>query len=130
MNPLHFTNAYALNLRTPSKKEREQLEILRRLVVGEAPAASIVLSPKASQDAAVKFFRGQDLQHWEIKDKEAVVYECLIHGAEAVIFKAESAVLLDYTIQSSFERNPPELTNRTWTHDCTGEGCGACLFMS
>lgn len=89
---------------------RAQLLQVGRLIVGEgSPAVEASLARSV-------------LQRWRLPSGELLL---ALDSCEAVLFAADSDEVLDFTIQSAFERGHP-LTRQAWLHDCLGEGCYAC----
>jgi hypothetical protein len=77
----------------------------------------------------VRLFQGREFQIWEMAVEGELRFIAWMTGTDGVFFRANSDVVLNYTIQSGLELETPELCETPWVHTCLGlETCGACFF--
>lgn len=107
MSTLHFVEV--LEFSSADALGRQRLERVAKLMTGGA-ATDLAQRLKA--------------QEWRFESGEALV---AIESVEAVLFAAASDVVLDYTIQSSFELDHA-LTEVEWAHHCRGAECWICTW--
>ncbi|MBL8678554.1 MAG: hypothetical protein JNK05_05290 [Myxococcales bacterium] len=106
--------------------ERQRLTHVGRLRLGAFDPAfvapdSLALPMGVASDEVFQLWHGTNSAQWKCA--------LLATGAEAVVFEYRTALVLDYTIQSSFELGCPQL-ECDWEHECIGEECGLCIWCT